>query len=107
MSADVAAPAFLAPAQRPSISEALDQLARQEDIAAYLIEHGHRGVIGEPDACPVHQYLYAATGHEVSVDAPIWRADTGEDDYDRGTLPGSILGFICRFDLGKHPELER
>lgn len=89
----------------------LAELPDADAIAAHLGTHGARGWRGEPDFCPVADYLWLITGHRTVLCQGLWfDADNPpavrNGVLDHGVTPPRVGEFITRFDQGYYPELE-
>lgn len=86
------------------VRDALAVLADKtpDQIAAYLLEHDHRGRRSNNFQCPMAKLLESVSGKHVSVGA--WRARIM--DVCVVDLPEPVTDFVHRFDWGYYGTLE-
>ncbi len=76
-----------------------------EAVADALTVSGVRGLVGDPEQCPVARWLrgrFPALG-PVRVMPDRWRAVSGP--WPSGAIPWAVRMFIGRFDAGMYPTL--
>lgn len=90
-----------------AIVDAMNELAIQPDIAAFLEQRGIRGNRRQAGSCPVAQYLSHKTGapcyvydnYGFSLGAPVGRGRVG-------ATRSRVKKFIDAFDDGAYPQLQ-
>ena len=74
-----------------------------EEIAAFLLEKGHKGIKTAPDSCPIAKYLRSEVeGFTRPVGTKIIMGETTGKDV---ILPPAVCRFILEFDQCVHKEL--
>ena len=93
---------------RKLLRDHVDELGSSPDeVAGHLIKAGCRGVPGEPDACPVAQWLarHGAVGVQVTQLSVMVSDLYGEPLVSIYTSE-AVRRFVEEFDAGGYPELD-
>lgn len=93
---------------------AYDKLAGLEsayDIADLFKDYGVKAVKGRSDMCAISVWIADQTGLEIMTNLSAVFVLNIEDGYanivQRRENTNAMSKFVCEFDLGLHPDLER